>query len=1109
MYIAKYNPDVAGRSGNALYQQLEDNKEGKWNWSRRHSWQSWRARYTKNQSLFDAKIARHQKKAAAAETKTAKPSKPVPQTQAGKRRMSDLHTADDRQYKRVRLAGNADKDGSRQVPNKPAETSSNPATTQQATSGDPKPVAKPKPKPKKANPAPPLKSSDTENESVAGIIHSNDYRNELFQEEEEETSTSDRPQKEEEEEESPTEDIGMPEEPSEKVKEEIPAIHASRGTPTNIPERIYPHIDSIPPPGFPVGPEPTKMNVKPADFAASTPRSGKGRDTPEMPLVEASPIAIPLRKEYSQGSKPHNTAPEKTEPAVKPNPKPKVKAKGKNFREDPFVSSHDTSEDEHSQPSVAPVPPQRQMPVYKETGFRNTFASQWPPKRNGAGKPKATATSQIAGTKPPPQEAQEPSIAQPPPNPSTIPVPAPVPSGLHVNAEATSSKIKLPPSNYRSREEVLSSVQPSGSNIPPRPPQTSPPGSISSVVAKSRTNGQHRTSKVTNGHSEPTPRATEDDNAESISGSLKPRRIKDARSKPHAGSGVITGASVTLVEDSGELASAPVRLDDIFDTNGSKVPAPLNHQVYIAPRIDLREASIAFKKLKSRGSGSSRQSSLVSETLKQKAKAAPPRRSSGREAPNSDTADMSFDFKMAGMQVLSMLAKQYEFADTVAFKAYADLRDISKVDKFLSKLHARAKEEGNSIMRSMKSHDGDDGEDDDEVVGDMFPPPAEALKASRPAKPPSPAQVPRTKVVIKTDLSVRGSVDGGRKPNGTHTDLSKQQNARESLDNNQRRRSSIHRQQVFEIRPLDETELPELDYHPPRSSRAARHLREKLSTSGQNNLLNGPDSVDGKRRQSESPFVDLRAQSVPRSSPIHRAMASMTRSPPIAQDSPSPPEKQTQQKQKAQGRSVRPTVPLRSARISSAVPSSASLYEVEDSDVDMEDEVEEEGDEEEEEDEDEVEEDDDEEDEDEDEDERGGEHDDVPERSEHIAAEVSQLSGAKDNKQLDEEDANGVNGKEVEQPGISKDDEEEADDAMDIEQSLLSSPASSHGQTWDQDNPRSRAWQEISREHDELALRVTNENIEEFRAFEDSIDPDDMRALSILLLKKMLEKKKG
>ncbi|KAI8974201.1 hypothetical protein BD414DRAFT_580896 [Trametes punicea] len=61
-YIAKYNPQPSGRSGNLLYQRLVENAEGKWPFAKHHSWQSWRERYVNNRASFDRLINKYVKK---------------------------------------------------------------------------------------------------------------------------------------------------------------------------------------------------------------------------------------------------------------------------------------------------------------------------------------------------------------------------------------------------------------------------------------------------------------------------------------------------------------------------------------------------------------------------------------------------------------------------------------------------------------------------------------------------------------------------------------------------------------------------------------------------------------------------------------------------------------------------------------------------------------------------------------------------------------------------------------------------------------------------------------------------------------------------------------
>ena len=79
-YIAVYNPGKANRLGHLLYENLVDevgagvfvscarnlystqaNKK-RWPWAARHSWQSWRERYKKNEEQFDRRILAYQEK---------------------------------------------------------------------------------------------------------------------------------------------------------------------------------------------------------------------------------------------------------------------------------------------------------------------------------------------------------------------------------------------------------------------------------------------------------------------------------------------------------------------------------------------------------------------------------------------------------------------------------------------------------------------------------------------------------------------------------------------------------------------------------------------------------------------------------------------------------------------------------------------------------------------------------------------------------------------------------------------------------------------------------------------------------------------------------------
>ncbi|KAL1947116.1 hypothetical protein VTO73DRAFT_14077 [Trametes versicolor] len=94
-YIAKYNPQQAGRQGNALYQRLYANKEGKWPWAKRHPWQSWREHYQKNQKRMDAMIKKYIQSGGDGPSQIPAPSAPSPQKSPGRARVPFSQEDDD------------------------------------------------------------------------------------------------------------------------------------------------------------------------------------------------------------------------------------------------------------------------------------------------------------------------------------------------------------------------------------------------------------------------------------------------------------------------------------------------------------------------------------------------------------------------------------------------------------------------------------------------------------------------------------------------------------------------------------------------------------------------------------------------------------------------------------------------------------------------------------------------------------------------------------------------------------------------------------------------------------------------------------------------------
>ncbi|KAF9446557.1 hypothetical protein P691DRAFT_803701 [Macrolepiota fuliginosa MF-IS2] len=61
-YLATYNPQLRGRNGNETFKRLVNNAEKKWNWSKTHTWHSWRHRYVSNEENFNRAIKKYQER---------------------------------------------------------------------------------------------------------------------------------------------------------------------------------------------------------------------------------------------------------------------------------------------------------------------------------------------------------------------------------------------------------------------------------------------------------------------------------------------------------------------------------------------------------------------------------------------------------------------------------------------------------------------------------------------------------------------------------------------------------------------------------------------------------------------------------------------------------------------------------------------------------------------------------------------------------------------------------------------------------------------------------------------------------------------------------------
>ncbi|KAF8173287.1 hypothetical protein BJ912DRAFT_992595, partial [Pholiota molesta] len=431
-YIAKYNPQIAGRQGNRLYMTLVENP-AKWRWARAHPWQSWRERYKKNQVEFDQKIRRYMRqKAAAAREKEfpshqpgepeAIPSKarrendtvdrrPIvdsstlhaPSKEKGKQRAVDedegQHAGGSRRIPPVEAAAKRpsekDLDDMRRVAPKPSKPSKDLGEELQA------PRQRPRIEDTNGHIAP--STSKTSNIQAPA---------ELISAPVEDTESAVEPL----EDDLMQELFGsyVEEDAEEEVEELVPDSQADE-------EELDINVQSIYP-KLPMSPIAAEPHV-PGAFEAAT---YEPPSPPSRPLPPAEPLQPPP------------AAP----PPKKRRPKPRQPAD-----EDPFGT-----------PSEPPSPPPRprELPVLDDTGFRTALkrprrssvgdanAPQWPPKRakTNAGAARSKELGEGAPHRMDVDAVAPVDMWQVPPNwPEHVHPPR---RPVHVNAVASSSKTKLP-----------------------------------------------------------------------------------------------------------------------------------------------------------------------------------------------------------------------------------------------------------------------------------------------------------------------------------------------------------------------------------------------------------------------------------------------------------------------------------------------------------------------------------------------------------------------------------------------------------------------------------------------------------------------------------------
>ncbi|KAG2021133.1 hypothetical protein CC2G_006393 [Coprinopsis cinerea AmutBmut pab1-1] len=473
---------------------------------------------------------------------------------------------------------------------------------------------------------------------------------------------------------------------------------------------IYPDLNTAPSPGLSRPADPP-----PSGFSTSTPRPNGNAPTPpdsatKKPTSEVPKAADPVPAKPSQA------------------PKPKPKKRRSSIHEDPFVSGSSSDHDNAPPPPLQRPSVRRQPPVYKEGAFRTTIQQSrpWPPvRKHHHSRPKPSNVQE-------PREQEQQTEVPPPPKDRVVqeqphpppPAPARRSSGNVVTSEASSSKVKLPPGHYHSREEVLDAVElppngAAGGTTEPHQPVNSEllnaPPKENFLAAPAPPATIHRT-------------RLDDDPPRSISDSLR-RRRPAAPSKPaesRVESVVITGASVTLVNDSGELDDRPIQLDDVFSDVRPPPRSPLVYTMQAPPpRIDLHK-TLAMQRLRKRtrtrtrssaSSNSNKAPSVLSRTssrasiAKGKAVVAPHKTATTcTTTPASPHSDAQL-LQMAGRQVLLALAKRYGVTEDTVFKAYKRLKDLEKLNEYLAELQKQTEAAGEALMNSMIAEEGGEGEE--------------------------------------------------------------------------------------------------------------------------------------------------------------------------------------------------------------------------------------------------------------------------------------------------------------------------------------------------------------------------------------------------------------
>ncbi|KAH6899254.1 hypothetical protein BKA70DRAFT_1527711, partial [Coprinopsis sp. MPI-PUGE-AT-0042] len=761
-YIAKYRPTPEGRLGNTLYKTLCEDVDRAWKWSKRHPWQSWRNRYQKNQSEFDAKILVHQRKLAekaAAEGKgEAGPSK------TGKKRQAEEAAEGSGKREKRAKASPLVKEEPR------AETA---ARTKEAQAPLP-PVERARP----PSSAPEASGSEEQSSEDQKPVHSDDYDRELF------GSSSDE----------------RKEDDDEQLRSEY--------------EPVYPDPAMLPSPGL--TPLASKRGVD--RRATSTPRR------PDFPPNEVAENVKVAEQEKQNPPKevPSRRKEEKKGFPAKPSFMTKPKPKRRVVDNDPFVSTASENESTRSSP---PLQPTRRKRVLKEGPFRTAWGK--PPQRSPAKQAEPPSVPNASHPPPHRESRPDPQMNGLPTKPQELramakekarsPADKPLPRrsiGRVVTTQASSSRVQLPPGR-QTLDEVLSSA---GANAQ-RPPPAAGAVPSSKQMDKVRPSAQ-RINGQTDARRTPST-LNQPRSPQSISETVRRARHPPQHSgkESRSGSGaVITGASATLVNDSGEVDDRPVRIDDLFD-NQKPLAAPAERVNYamlaIPPHIDLSN------KTKNRSAGTPRSSSHSSKNAQ----------FNNPPPPTPLAASIA-------RHIVKDLADKYRFPEHVVWQAFVKFQNLDKVAECLHD----AREQADAIAADLAIKSINGGDEQDEEEGSLFD-----IRRVQPR----PSWNTDTRQLGTYSTNHSRHTTASTNSNTDLVDLS-MLSKQSGLGRSSRRRSKAR----LEIRPSDVGQFPDV-YEPPRSTRARRY--SKMVDAGEVEALDLEASSPPKH---STPKVDLKTRSV-------------------------------------------------------------------------------------------------------------------------------------------------------------------------------------------------------------------------------------------------------